>query len=532
MDTLSPLKSVLVSALGLLIIALMVLDTVTPDRNGASTQKRRAVRFDLGDPNDADHPKEKTEGALRQAGQRRVKSSAVQRQASRLLWEVAALAARQRLDGRTFRHALKKRRVKINLALIAETANRRTRWLDTLEHVLEMLSLAALIFLLGPLVIYKVLKGEAGKTRKQMRAAAWRSVPYFILTSAAVLVVANGVASLVVGIQKLQVALACFGTPRAAVTDAVLHFVIYAGEKEMLSLADLLSKAGAAIRRNPLAAVGLLHHLWSGLQVMRESTLLRLTAKGLAAVAQLIDLYGPVLAVVTLVVTYRILVPVLRNLVRYPIRALHSAQDARIWPFLKSQARVLWQELKAAGWMFVFIFALVAVAVVCVRLASFPVVVAAIRTLLASLQIMARTGTFPDGALMLSTLSLGLFLVLITAFSLLPTGLALSKTYTMLRAKSREKRAFRTFPRYWWLLKTLLLRIIGAILLAGVLIVALYFGLTYVWDSPVAHLYLPAVLFTPLFVLAVWRLHVVSRLIGIARTDPLALPSASQPPTP
>ena len=515
MHSLSPMKSVLISLAGLLVIVYMILDTSFGAQPNGGKNRRAEIHFDLGGSSE----KEASQGDdTNQDSGGEKKRGEARRMAKKLMGELVALAAEKRLNEKTFRNALKKQRLRLNLALVSVVANRRTLWLDKLKGVLEALSLVALLFLLGPLYVFKKVNDD-----HRRRAVAVASIPYFIVTAAVTMVVANGIASLVVSIQKLQVVLASFGSPQVAVTDAVLHFGIYSGKKELLSLAHLLGRAGDAVREDPMVAAGLLYHLWDGLQVIRESALLKMTANIIALLARLVELYGPLLALATLVVTYRVVVPVLRSVFGFPLRAIEEKEQAAIWPFLKTQIKVLWQEFRVAVWMFVFILLLVVLAVVGIRAATLPVVTASIRVLLAYVKTAFETGVFPNTILVLSTLSLGIFLAMITLFFFVPIGITLSKTYTMLRARVREKRSFRSFPEYWRLLKLVLLRIIMVTVGVGTLIVALYFLLSYLLDSTTADLYLPAVLFSPVFLLAVWGLRLGPILLEAARLDPVSL---------
>jgi hypothetical protein len=504
-------RNVAAGLVAALVILFMVINIAT------SSLEETATSFELstGDDENEQAPKdssgEKTGDHAKSLGKRA---------AGRLLRDIVELAARRELDAATFKEALEERRLEINLALVSETAQRRTVWLDWLERLLELLSLSTLFLLLGPLWVYHRLPAATDRRR-----VAARSVTHFMVATAVALVVANGVASMVVGIQQLQVGLAAFGSPRAAVTDAVIHYVVYSGDNEALSVADLLRRASTEVRRDPLAVLGILDRLWVGLQSIKDSTVLDWAKAGFALAAKLAALYGPLLALATLLVAYRVVVPVIKNVVTHPVRALEDPERGAIWPFLKEQLRVLWQELRAAVWMFFFIFGLVALSVGCVRLLIYPMVVVSIHTVLATFQLVLTGRGLPTAGLIVSTASLALFLLLVMGLTLLPIGMLLSKTHRVVRARIRRKRPFKSFSAYWKTVRTVLFGIMGATAAAAGGTVALYFAADALTGEPMWRVWLPSI-FAPLTLAVVWALRVFHKLVEVARTDICEAPPA------
>ena len=442
---------------------------------------------------------------------------------ARLAWELSKLEAKGRLGLESFRKELRKQRLKINMVLVVRTVDARARWLDGFARVLEYISLAALLLLLGPLFLFAAVPEEMDR-----RAVALRSIPFFIITTAAVLLVANGLTSIVIGVQKLQVSLAAFGTPKAAVTDAVMHYVIYTDDRQFMDLAALVGKAHAALKQHPILAVGLLDYLWRGLQVLQNSAVLLWTRRGLSVVARLMDLYGPLIAIAAMVLVYQVVVPVIRNLVRYPVRVLTRQQDAGVWVFIRDQFRVLWREFKTSFWMFLFILVFTAVAVALVRLLVFPMVVVCIKTILSVKAILMAGTSVPTVGMGLSMLSVAVFLILVCGLTLLPVGVVLSKAYFVVRTRAYTKRKYKEFPVFWQTVRRVAVRVVALTALAAGIITGIYFFMMYLVDSPAARIWIPAPLFGPVLTVALWRLRVFRNLVSSLKADALAEPEEEE----
>lgn len=438
---------------------------------------------------------------------------------AQLAWELGKLETKGRLDLETFRNELKKKRLKINLLLVMRTMDARARWLDGFSRVLEYLSLAALFLLLGPLFMFMAVPEEM-----ERRSVALRSIPFFIIATAGVLLVANGLVSIVVGVQKLQVSLAAFGTPKAAVTDAVMHYVIYTDDRQFLELAALVGRAHDTLKQHPILVVGLLDYLWRGLQVLQNSAVFLWTRHGLSVVARLMDLYGPLIAIAAMVLVYQVVVPVIRNLVRYPVRVLTGQQDAGVWVFIKDQFRVLWREFKTSFWMFLFILVFTAVAVALVRLLVFPMVVVCIKTILAVKTLLMGGGEVPAVGMGLSMLSVAVFLILVCGLTLLPVGVILSKAYFVVRTRAYTKRKYKEFPVFWQTVRRMATRVVALTALVAGVITGIYFLLMYAVDSPVARIWIPAPLFGPILSVVLWRLRVFRNVVACFKADALAEP--------
>jgi hypothetical protein len=507
-------KTILAAVVALILIVFNVDGILKGDEDDSKTpsEEVESAEFDCNVKSSSKRKKRKVD-----------KSWLKGRPVVQLAWELGKLETKGRLGLKSFRKELKKQRLKINMLLVVRTVDARSRWLDGFSRVLEYLSLAALLLLLGPLFLFAAVPEEM-----ERRSVALKSIPFFIITTAAVLLVANGLVSIVVGVQKLQVSLAAFGTPRAAVTDAVMHYVIYTDDVQFMQLAALVGKAHAALKQHPILVVGLLDYLWRGLQVLQNSAVFLWTRRGLSAVARLMDLYGPLIAIAAMVLVYQVVVPVVRNLVRYPIRVLTRQQDAGVWVFIKDQFRVLWREFKTSFWMFLFILVFTAVAVALVRLLVFPMVVVCIKTILSVKTLLMAGGKVPTVGMALSMLSVAVFLILVCGLTLLPVGVVLSKAYFVVRTRAYTKRKYREFPVFWQTVRRVATHVVAlTALLAGV-ITGIYFLLMYLVDNPTARIWIPAPLFGPVLGVALWRFRVFGNVVSCLKADALTEPEPEE----
>ena len=495
-------KTVVAGFLGLLALIVLVPDTVTTQHK--EDDQVKGVRVSCS--GDGEKTPEK-----RQMDQ----EAFTRKTAQNLTEDMAKLAFQGGLDMQGLRTVLKKRRWDINMALVSATATRRQIWLHRLERWLELFSLIALVFLLGPLWLYwKLPKGP------KRRATAAKSIPYFVVTAAGAMAVFNGVASVVVGLQEIQLALACFGTPKAAVTDAAIHLFVYGGRGEYLSLGELMRRGRELVAQDPMSALRIMEHLWAGLKALRDSQLIHWARISFWAAGRLVDLYGPFIFVATLLVTYQVVSPVVRNVIQYPLAVIREERDPSIWQFTKDQIKVLWRELKAATWTFGFILLFVVLSVVVVRLFTFPVVLVALKTLVALLETLVAKSVFADTGFLLSMLSVAAYLLCLCGLTLLPMGLLLSKTYALVRHKVAHGARFRDYPLFGKALKWALLRILAPTALCALIPLGLYFLLAWAVDSAHTLVWLPAPLFFPLLVVGLLLLRVFPSLWTLFRLDP------------
>ncbi|MBI5501389.1 MAG: hypothetical protein HY907_14175 [Deltaproteobacteria bacterium] len=296
--------------------AIVVESILWPDEG--STADRPPIRIDLGagEPEGTeasaaggdissprgDAARPAGEGAVRPLGQR--------------LRELAESYVSGKLTIEALREHLTAARVAVNVLLINETAQSRVRWLARLDRALELASLSALLLLFGPLWIRWRGRGRPGAA-----AAAWAVAPYFIVAAAAILVVGNLLIGVVVGTEKIQVTVAALGSPAAAGADAALHYLAYGGDADVDRIFRLVFEAREAALRDPFSALGVAGTLWVAVQGVMDSTLLAWGRHLCIFLFHLLDLYGPILAALTLVVAWRVLFPLVRNLVRYPLDA-------------------------------------------------------------------------------------------------------------------------------------------------------------------------------------------------------------------
>ncbi|NMC69739.1 MAG: hypothetical protein GYA57_06675 [Myxococcales bacterium] len=427
-----------------------------------------------------------------------------------------------KLDLDRLRDRLSDLRLDTNLTLINETMRARTAWLDRLGALLDLLSLGALVLLLGPWwVRRRVAPGAV--------PPPWRmSVPYFVVTAAVVLWMFKLLGGLVVGVEKLQVSVAAFGTPTAAAADAVLHYVVFGADAELEHLLRLVLSAPEAVRENPLAGLGVLGGIWMAVQGALDSTALWLARHTFSLVVRALHLYGPLLAAATLLVAYRTIVPLVRSLVRYPLDALSGAEAPGLGRFVLRQLGLLWKEIRAAAWMLLFVLVFTVLAVAVVRVLTFGAVVVLIRTLLAASTAVLSGAGLPDAGLLCALLSVALLLLLVAGICLGAAAVVFGRAYPVVRARLHEKRRFRRFPLFWRMVRRLGSRVVWPLLLSAGALLALYFLALDFLDDPTLRVWLPAAL-GPLLALLLWRLRVFSRLWRLARLDPLAPPAGPLP---
>lgn len=427
-----------------------------------------------------------------------------------------------KLDLDRLRDRLSDLRLETNLRLINETMRSRTVWLDRLGDLLDVLSLGALVLLLGPWWVRR-------RAPPGTEPPPWgRSVPYFVVTAAVVLWVFKVLGGLVVGVEKLQVSVAAFGTPTAAAADAVLHYVVFGADAELERLLRLLLSAPQAVQENPLAGLGVLGGLWLAVQGTLDSTALLLARHAFSLVVRALHLYGPLLAAATLVVAYRMIVPLVRNLVRYPVDALAGADAPGLVRFVLRQIGLLWKEIRAAAWMLLFVLVFTVLAVAAVRVLTFGAVVVLIKTLLAASTAVLAGAGLPDVGLLFALLSVAALLVVVAGTCLGVAAVIFGRAYPVVRARLHEKRRFRRFPQFWRTVRRLGSQVVWPTVVSVGALLALYFlGLEFV-DGPTLRVWLPAAL-GPLLVLLLWRLRVFARLWTLARLDPLAPPPGPVP---
>jgi hypothetical protein len=401
--------------------------------------------------------------------------------------------------------------------LINETAQSRVRWLARLGRALELASLAALLLLLGPLWVRR-----RGGGTPEANAAAWRSVPYFIVAAAALLAVGNLLIALLVGTEKLQVSVAALGSPAAAGADAALHYLAYGGDADVEQVLRLIFEARAALVQDPFAAFGVAGVLWVAVQGVMQSTLLAWGRHLFTTLFHLLDLYGPILAALTALVAWEMLAPLVRNLVRYPLDAAAGRTTRTLGRFVLDQVVFAWRELRAAAWMLGFVLVFTASAVAAVRMLTGAAVVVLLKTLLAATATTTAGGALPDGALFCTMVSLLVYVVLTAVVCLVSAALIFGKAYPVVRARLHEKRKFRSFPAFWRMTRRLLTRVVWPTLVASGVVFALYWALMLEISDPAIRVWLAAPLLGPLTLLLLLAQGVLRRLLRAFRIDPLA----------
>ena len=438
-------------------------------------------------------------------------------QALRQLWqELSVRYLTNDIDVDGLRDVLQQHRGRLNLELTTYTVLARSEWFDRLKLWFAVFSLSALLMLFGPIWVFRQTPPGEERQRKTLR-----SIPYFFVAAIVTVFVSNILASLVIDVQKLQVTLASFGAPPVAATDALLHYLIHSSDEELLALLDLLFQARHQIGGDPVGAVGLLNHLWVGVQIAHESEIFDAVGTIVTTFAWILDLYAPILAVAASVWVYWVVSPVVKNLVTYPVRASKGQEVESLWQLTKQQLAVIfWRELKASAWAFLFLIVLVLVVVVIMRLVTAALVVVSIKTLLAVESLLAAGDLSFEIPLVVAMVSLALFLGLAMLSCLVPCGVILTRSYQVIRTRLIEKRGFRSFPQFWRTVGGMLFGVVGLGFLSAAVVAAVYWGMLTVVADPMARIWLTAPIFGPGMCLVLWRLRVLERFVTLVRLDP------------
>ena len=236
----------------------------------------------------------------------------------------------------------------------------------------------------------------------------------------------------------------------------------------------------------------------------------------------LLDLYGPILAALTLLVAWRVLHPLIRNLVRYPLDAAAGRPVATLGRFTLDQLVFAWREIRAAVWMFGFVAVFTVLAVVAVRLLTGAAVVVLLKTLLAATAVIAAGGALPDGALFATMLSLLVYVVLTAVVCLASAAVIFGKAYPVVRARLPEKKPCRSFPVFWRTTRLLVTRVIWPTVVASGVVFALYWALLLQVSSPAGRVWLAAPLLGPAVLGLLLVQGVLGRLVRLARRHTLA----------
>jgi hypothetical protein len=467
---------------------------------------------------DGEDDRNEEDEAARPDGAEEADEEPVDRSLHDRLVELAGQYVAGKLDLDGLRSRLADARGEINIVLVNETAAPRVRWLERLREMLRLASLASLALLLGPWWVYR--RRRAGP---DAGAAAWASAPYFLVTAAAVLLVGNLLVELVVGLEKLQVSAAAWGSPAASAADATVHYLVYGADADLDALLRTLLAAPAEAAKDPVVATfGAAGFLFAAVQGALQSTALAWSRHLFSFLFRVLDLYGPVLALLTLVVAYRVLAPLLRNLVRYPLDVTAGRPAPSLARFVVEQLKVVWRELRAATWMVIFVLVFTILAVAAVRLLTGAAVIVLLKTLLAAGTVVAGGRELPDLALLFTMLSLVTFLVVVCLLCLAAAAVVFAKAYPMVRARLIERRRFRRFPVFWRMALRFGTKVVLPTVVAAGAVVAVWYALLLTIDDPSWRVWLAPPLLGPALLLLLWAQGVFRWFWRLARTDPLA----------
>ncbi len=306
---------------------------------------------------------------------------------------------------------LDENRLNLNVEIFKRLVEYRMRWVNRLEGVLRLACLAFLLLLLAPFSRYR---------SHPLR----ETLPLFLVATCVMVMLTSALITFVIAIEEVQIALATLGAPNVVITDALVHYVLFFQDQDLAQVLQLLQQGLSSADSNPVQALGLLYHLMDAVAQARESSVLGASWTVLGWLAWLVHLYGPAIAAATALLAWAVLSPIIREQIRYPFQIMDGEREPGLWRYLKSQLAIWWRELRAVMWMMLYIVLLVLIAVVLVRVLAFPVVVAAIKTLLATLQQVESGGGLSDFGLVLSLTSLVLFLVVSSLLIIGAMGLA------------------------------------------------------------------------------------------------------------
>ncbi len=406
--------------------------------------------------------------------------------------------------------ALESQRGALNLDLFRRVVVSRTAWLSWFERALDMLALGILVLLFIRFRTYR-------------ERSPWQTVPLFLMTAAAVLVLLSTLIGFVVSVQTIQVGLAAFGAPNLVVTDAFIHYVLFIGDPDIAELIAALQEGLALAPLDPMAALGVVKHLFDGVLAAQQSAVLDSAIHVISNLTWVIDLYAPAVAGATALVAYTVLRPIVIEQLRYPSQVLDGELESGVWRYIRSQLGVWWREFRAVLWMMLFIILLTVLAVLTVRLLAFPMVIGVIKTLLATEAHLRAGGAMPDIGLVASLCCLVLYLVVCSVLCIAPLGIILGKAYSVVRDRLLHKRRFRDYGLFWRAFRLAGSGIAGRTALTAVVIGASYYWLAITIASPVVRVWLPV----PLYGLAFWMLIArgkpIARLLEVYRTDQLGI---------
>ncbi len=384
-------------------------------------------------------------------------------------------------------------RFELNIAMMQRVASRRALWMRTVQNLLLH---ATLLGLLLPLVVWR-----GGHFRLER-------LPHTLLSTALLMLL---VAALVDGAfvsQTTQQAIASFGSPSVAVSDALLHYLVVSDDAELLALVDLLGRARSA---DAWTAAGLLGPLLEGARAATESQVFAAVQSIVRAAGTVVDLAGPLLGLLVIPLVVRFAAPIVRDVVRYP-----AAEDPPTpGRFLWLQLRVLVREMAVVLWMLVALALTTCAAVVVVRVVTYPITVAEARAVLAATAQVSAGGSVPDLTLVAGAVSAGVALAGLAAGVLGAAGVGLTQLYLVSRSWMQGTRGFPVFREN---LRGLVLHVFGRTVVAAGASVAVYATVDALW--PATRVWSPMLLGL-VFAVSAWALRVHRRLWTIAWRDPV-----------
>ena len=409
-----------------------------------------------------------------------------------------------------------------NLMVFQHLANKRTRWLGYLKHVLRFLCLGFLVLLFAPFWIRKRLKGHPDGVKR-----AWDSVPFFFVATLLTVWLTSELAGQVVSLQVFEVALATTGSPQVALINDFSAYLYFFGDERAMSFLQTLS-GGVDLAQMPIGfALSSVENIQMAVAQSEGSALLSFASTlGLGA-TYLVDLYGPLLALVSLFLFYAIMRPLVREIIRYPIDVAEGREEPNAWRFTKDSMRLFWREFRAFLWTQLFIVFVLLMGVLVVHLLCFPIAISGVDSVLSTLMEAQQGNSFPEWAVFCSLLAGMVYLIGGFISLMVPLGLALKQNYIVARHKVMHRNRFRDYPNLRALYRFVFVRsTLRTALSAG--LAAIVYGVGFwIWPESAIRVWWSALCFGPIFVGALWWLKPLAGFRALYKADPLLLNSAA-----
>jgi hypothetical protein len=389
---------------------------------------------------------------------------------------------------------------------------RRFRWVELMGTILQFCCLAFLLLALGPLWVRRRLAGQPDRNQQALRL-----VPYFLVVTTAVIFITSQLVGVIIGLQGAQIGMATVGSPPIAMTNDLLLYIKFMGADQLSIITAIVGDTETTFAQNPLEGLGSMENLLLGVGEIREASLLGSAFVVVGWVSHLSGLYGPAIALATLVLMYTVIAPIVRELVAYPMRVAQGEEEALAGAFTKKIFRLLWQEMRAMFYGLWKLFVVLMLGVLCMHLLCFPIVVATLDALQLSIVEIHESGSFDEVAWFVTLISMAVFLMVSFVVLMVPMGMSVKQAYVVARDKVAKKRKFRDYVHLKALNRMIYRRLVPRTLLAALVPTVLYFVGMKLGGSPGFQLWWTSLCFGLVFLLCLWRLKPLSGFWNLYR---------------